>query len=48
VVVVTSVGTQEGDVERTVQVTPFVDPRTLDHLSVLVPRSAEAIARARG
>lgn len=46
--VVTSVGTQEVDVDRTVQVTPFVDPRTLDHLSVLVPRSAEAIARARG
>ena len=46
--VVTSVGTQEVDVDRTVQVTPFVDPRTLDHLSVLVPRSADAIARARG
>jgi rod shape-determining protein MreC len=46
--VVTSVGTQEVDVDRTVQVTPYVDPRTLDHLSVLVPRSPEAIARARG
>lgn len=46
--VVTSVGTQEVDVDRTVQVTPFVDPRTLENLSVLVPRSAEAIARARG
>jgi rod shape-determining protein MreC len=46
--VVTSVGTQEVDVDRTVQVTPYVDPRTLDYLSVLVPRSSEAIARARG
>jgi rod shape-determining protein MreC len=46
--VVTSVGTQEVDVDRTVQVTPYVDPRTLSYLSVLVPRSPEAIARARG
>ena len=45
---VTSVGTQEVDVNRTVQVTPYVDPRELSYLSVLVPRSPEAIARARG
>ena len=45
---VTSVGTQEVDVDRTVQVTPYVDPRALSYLSVLVPRSPEAIARARG
>jgi rod shape-determining protein MreC len=45
---VTSVGTQEVDVDRTVQVTPYVDPRELSYLSVLVPRSPEAIARARG
>ena len=46
--VVTSVGTQEVDVDRTVQVTPYVDPRQLQYLSVLVPKSPEAIARARG
>ncbi len=46
--VVTSVGTQEVNVDRTVQVTPYVDPRALSYLSVLVPQSPEAIARARG
>ena len=46
--VVTSVSTQEVDVDRTVQVTPYVDPRQLQYLSVLVPQSPEAIARARG
>jgi cell shape-determining protein MreC len=45
---VTSVSTQEVDVDRTVQVTPYADPRSLSYLSVLVPRSPEAIARARG
>jgi rod shape-determining protein MreC len=45
---VTSVSTEEVDVDRTVQVTPYADPRSLSHLSVLVPRSPEAIARARG
>lgn len=45
---VTSVGDKEVDVERTVQVTPFVDPRTLTYLVVLAPRSQEAIARAAG
>jgi rod shape-determining protein MreC len=45
---VTSVGTREVDVDRTVQVTPYVDPRSLSYLSVLVPRSPEAIARAKG
>jgi len=45
---VTSVGAKEVDVERTVQVTPFVDARTLSYLAVLVPRSREAIARAAG
>lgn len=45
---VTSVGAQEVDVERTVQVTPYADPRELSYLSVLAPRSDEAIARARG
>lgn len=45
---VTSVGTQEVDVDRTVQVTPYVDPRQLSYMTVLVPRSTDAIARARG
>jgi hypothetical protein len=31
-----------------VQVTPFVDARSLSYLVVLVPRSREAIARAAG
>jgi rod shape-determining protein MreC len=46
--VVTSVGAQEVDVDRSVQVTPYVDPRTLSYMTVLVPRSPEAIARAKG
>ena len=46
--VVTSVGPQEVDVNRTVQVTPYVNPRTLSYLTVLIPRSPEAIARAKG
>jgi len=46
--VVTSVGPQEVDVDRTVQVTPYVDPRTLSYMTVLIPRSPEAIARAKG
>jgi rod shape-determining protein MreC len=45
---VTSVGRQEVDVSFTVQVTPYVDPRQLAYLAVLVPESAEAKRRAAG
>lgn len=45
---VTSVGSQEVDVQQTVQVTPFVDPRQLTYLVVLTPRSREAKRRAAG
>jgi rod shape-determining protein MreC len=45
---VTSVGSQEVDVQQTVQVTPFVDPRQLTYLVVLTPESREAKRRAAG
>jgi rod shape-determining protein MreC len=45
---VTSVGRQEVDVEYTVQVTPFADPRRLSYLAVLVPVSPQAKQRASG
>ena len=45
---VTSFGSQEVDVQQTVQVTPYVDPRRLTYLVVLVPESTEAKERASG
>lgn len=45
---ITSVGRQEVDVAFTVQVTPYVDPRQLSYLAVLVPESPEARRRAQG
>jgi rod shape-determining protein MreC len=45
---VTSFGSQEVDVQQTVQVTPFVDARRLTHLVVLVPESEKAKERAAG
>lgn len=45
---VTSVGSQEVDVQQTVQVTPFADPRQLTYLVVLTPQSREAKRRAAG
>ncbi|MGD9570819.1 MAG: rod shape-determining protein MreC [Thermoleophilia bacterium] len=45
---ITSVGRQEVDVSFTVQVTPYVDPRQLSYLAVLVPESPEAKRRAQG
>ena len=45
---VTSVGSQEVDVQQTVQVTPYVDPRKLSYLMVLTPQSPEAKRRAAG
>jgi rod shape-determining protein MreC len=45
---VTSVGSQEVDVQQTVQVTPYVDPRDRSYLTVLVPESREAKERAAG
>ncbi len=45
---VTSVGSQEVDVQQTVQVTPLVDPRKLSYLVVLAPVSAKAKQRAAG
>lgn len=45
---VSSVGRQEVDVEHTVQVTPYVDPRKLSYLAVLVPESPAAVRRAEG
>jgi len=45
---VTSVGSQEVDVQQTVQVTPFVDPRKLSYLVVLAPVSPQAKQRASG
>lgn len=45
---VTSFGSQEVDVQQTVQVTPYADPRRLTYLVVLVPQSAKAKRRASG
>lgn len=45
---VSSVGRREVDVQQTVQVSPYVDPRRLDFLTVYVPRSEDAIRRATG
>lgn len=45
---VTSFGSQEVDVQQTVQVTPFIDPRELTYLVVLVPESQKAKERAAG
>jgi rod shape-determining protein MreC len=45
---VTSVGGTEVDVERTVQVTPYADPRSLPQMVVLTPQSPQAKRRAEG
>jgi rod shape-determining protein MreC len=45
---VTSFGSQEVDVQQTVQVTPYVDARRLTYLVVLVPVSKKAKERAAG
>jgi len=45
---VSSVGSQEVDVQQTVQVTPYLDPRNLAYLTVLTPQSPEAKRRAAG
>ena len=45
---VSGVGGQEADIEQTIQVTPFVDPRTLRKVIVLAPASPEAKRRATG
>ena len=45
---VSSVGAQEVDVQQTVQVTPYLDPRNLSYLTVLTPQSPEAKRRASG
>lgn len=45
---VSSVGSQEVDVQQTVQVTPYLDPRNLSYLTVLTPQSPEAKRRASG
>lgn len=45
---VTSFGSQEVDVQQTVQVTPYVDARRLTYLAVLVPVSQKAKERAAG
>lgn len=45
---VSSTGAQEVDVQQTVQVTPYLDPRNLSYLTVLTPQSAEAKRRASG
>lgn len=45
---VSSVGRQEVDVQQTVQVTPYLDPRNLSYLTVLTPESPEAKRRASG
>ncbi len=41
-------GSQEVDVQQTVQVTPYLDPRNLSYLTVLTPQSPEAKRRAAG
>lgn len=43
---VSSRGAQEVDVQQTVQVTPYLDPRELSYMTVLVPESREARLRA--
>ena len=43
-----SLGRQEVDVQQTVQVTPYLDPRNLSYLTVLTPQSAQAKRRASG
>ena len=45
---VSSLGRQEVDVQQTVQVTPYLDPRNLSYLTVLTPQSAQAKRRASG
>ncbi len=45
---VTGVGLREVDVQQTVQVTPFVDPRSLRYVVVLAPTSDDARRRAVG
>ena len=45
---VTGVGLREVDVQQTIQVTPFVDPRSLRYVVVLAPTSDEARRRAVG
>lgn len=45
---VSSFGSQEVDVQQTVQVTPYLDPRNLSFLTVLTPVSREAKLRAAG
>ena len=45
---VSSKGSQEVDVQQTVQVTPYLDPSQLAFLTVLTPQSREAKLRAAG
>jgi rod shape-determining protein MreC len=45
---VTSVGSQEVDVQQTVQVTPYADPTDRQYMTVLTPQSAKAKRRAEG
>ena len=45
---VSGVGGQEADIEQTIQVSPFVDPRTLRTVVVLAPASPKAKRRATG
>jgi rod shape-determining protein MreC len=45
---VSSFGSQEVDVQQTVQVTPYLDPRELSFLTVLTPQSPQAKLRASG
>lgn len=46
--VVSGVGSQETDVQYTVQVSPFVNPRELAYVVVLAPETARAQRRTRG
>jgi rod shape-determining protein MreC len=45
---VTSVGSLEVSTDQAIQVTPFVDPRSLDAMIVLTPQTPEARERAEG
>lgn len=45
---VTGVGSQETDIEQSIQVTPFVDTRTLREVVALAPTSTRALRRAQG
>jgi rod shape-determining protein MreC len=45
---VTGVGSQETDIEQSIQVTPFVDTRSLREVVALAPASPRAVRRAQG